>query len=133
MRPVENRGLARRALRDVLGKWLDGFPSVDAALEVLDKERVPCAPVLLPAKVIASPPTASAQRAHAQRAGTDAGLQRRPHRGTAALQGRRGAVGSCATAWPFSPENASIYPITVPSSSSNGHLTHIRNVYTFYR
>jgi hypothetical protein len=51
---------------------------------------------------------------HTRRAGTDAELQRRLHRGAASLQGRRGAVGSCATAWPFSPENASIYPITVP-------------------
>jgi crotonobetainyl-CoA:carnitine CoA-transferase CaiB-like acyl-CoA transferase len=39
----------------VLDKWLDGFSSVNAALEVLEKPRVPCAPVLLPAEVIASP------------------------------------------------------------------------------
>ena len=50
--------LARRqnwpALRAVLGEWLSGFPSVEAALEVLERARVPCAPVLLPAEVIAS-------------------------------------------------------------------------------
>jgi crotonobetainyl-CoA:carnitine CoA-transferase CaiB-like acyl-CoA transferase len=44
-----------RALREVLGEWLDGFPNVDIALELLEKARVPCAPVLYPAEVIASP------------------------------------------------------------------------------
>jgi crotonobetainyl-CoA:carnitine CoA-transferase CaiB-like acyl-CoA transferase len=43
-----------RELRDILGRWLDSFPSVDAAIEVLEKARVPCAPVLYPAEVIAS-------------------------------------------------------------------------------
>jgi len=43
-----------RALREILGQWLDGFSTVEAALEVLEKARVPCAPVLHPAEVIAS-------------------------------------------------------------------------------
>lgn len=43
------------ALRDVLSQWLDGYASVDAALAELEKARIPCAPVLLPAEVIASP------------------------------------------------------------------------------
>jgi len=42
------------ALRELLGQWLDGYASVDAALAALEKARVPCAPVLLPAEVIAS-------------------------------------------------------------------------------
>ena len=41
-------------LRDLIGVWLEGFASVDAALAVLEKARVPCAPVLTPAEVIAS-------------------------------------------------------------------------------
>ncbi len=45
----------------MLDKWLDGFSSVNAALEVLEKARVPCAPVLLPAEVIASPHLAERQ------------------------------------------------------------------------
>ncbi len=44
-----------RALREILGEWLSDFASVEAALEVLEKARVPCAPVLHPAEVIASP------------------------------------------------------------------------------
>jgi len=41
-----------RALRVILGGWLDTFPTVEAAIEVLEKARVPCAPVLHPAEVI---------------------------------------------------------------------------------
>ncbi len=52
---AEGRRKNWRALRQVLGEWLDGFPSVEAALEVLESARVPCAPVLHPAEVIASP------------------------------------------------------------------------------
>jgi len=44
-----------RALREVIGGWLDDFASVDAAVEVLTKARLPCAPVLRPAEVIAAP------------------------------------------------------------------------------
>jgi crotonobetainyl-CoA:carnitine CoA-transferase CaiB-like acyl-CoA transferase len=52
---AEGRRKNWRVLRQVLGEWLDGFPSVEAALEVLESARVPCAPVLHPAEVIASP------------------------------------------------------------------------------
>ena len=41
-------------LRAVITGWLDGFASVDAALQALEAARVPCAPVLRPAEVIAS-------------------------------------------------------------------------------
>lgn len=44
-----------RALREIIGRWLDDFASVDAAVDVLTKARVPCAPVLRPAEVIAAP------------------------------------------------------------------------------
>lgn len=50
----EGRSQHWPALRAVIGEWLDGFPNVDAVLAVLDKARVPCAPVLTPAEVIAS-------------------------------------------------------------------------------
>jgi len=43
------------ALRAVLAEWLATFPTAEAALAVLESARVPCAPVLLPAEVIASP------------------------------------------------------------------------------
>lgn len=36
----------RDELTGIVETWLQGFPSVEAALEALDKERVPCAPVL---------------------------------------------------------------------------------------
>jgi crotonobetainyl-CoA:carnitine CoA-transferase CaiB-like acyl-CoA transferase len=52
---AEGRRKNWRELRQVVGEWLDGFPSVEAALEVLESARVPCAPVLHPAEVIASP------------------------------------------------------------------------------
>ncbi|MCX7273476.1 MAG: CaiB/BaiF CoA-transferase family protein [Burkholderiales bacterium] len=42
------------ALAELIGQWLDRFPSVDTALAALEKARVPCAPVLTPAEVIAS-------------------------------------------------------------------------------
>jgi crotonobetainyl-CoA:carnitine CoA-transferase CaiB-like acyl-CoA transferase len=43
------------ALSRIIGDWLDGFPSVDAALAALEAARVPCAPVLRPDEVIAAP------------------------------------------------------------------------------
>ncbi|MGH7420022.1 MAG: CoA transferase, partial [Candidatus Rokuibacteriota bacterium] len=43
-----------RDLRAVIVEWLDGFPTTDAALAVLGEARIPCAPVLRPAEVIAS-------------------------------------------------------------------------------
>jgi crotonobetainyl-CoA:carnitine CoA-transferase CaiB-like acyl-CoA transferase len=42
------------ALRAVLAEWLSTFPTAEAALAVLESARVPCAPVLMPAEVIAS-------------------------------------------------------------------------------
>ena len=42
------------ALAAIIGEWLEGFESVEAALAVLDAARVPCAPVLNPTEVIAS-------------------------------------------------------------------------------
>jgi crotonobetainyl-CoA:carnitine CoA-transferase CaiB-like acyl-CoA transferase len=44
-----------RVLLEVIGRWLDDFSSVEAALDVLNKARLPCAPVLSPAEVIAAP------------------------------------------------------------------------------
>jgi crotonobetainyl-CoA:carnitine CoA-transferase CaiB-like acyl-CoA transferase len=41
-------------LRAIITGWLDGFASVEAALQALEAARVPCAPVLRPAEVIAS-------------------------------------------------------------------------------
>jgi len=49
------------ALREVIGRWLDDFSSVEAALDVLNKGRLPCAPVLSPAEVIAAPHLAARQ------------------------------------------------------------------------
>jgi crotonobetainyl-CoA:carnitine CoA-transferase CaiB-like acyl-CoA transferase len=44
-----------RTLRAELSRWLDGYASVEAALAAMEEARIPCAPVLLPAEVIASP------------------------------------------------------------------------------
>ncbi len=52
---AEARRTNWRALREVIGRWLDNFSSVEAALDLLNKARVPCAPVLWPAEVIAAP------------------------------------------------------------------------------
>ncbi len=41
-------------LRELIAAWLDQFTDVDSALAVLEAARVPCAPVLSPAEVIAS-------------------------------------------------------------------------------
>ena len=51
----EARALNARALSEVIGQWLDGCASVEAALAALEQARIPCSPVLLPAEVIASP------------------------------------------------------------------------------
>jgi len=51
----ESRRNNWRELEKVLHAWLDTFPSADAALKVLGEARVPCAPVLRPAEVIAEP------------------------------------------------------------------------------
>jgi crotonobetainyl-CoA:carnitine CoA-transferase CaiB-like acyl-CoA transferase len=42
-----------RELRGLITDWLDTFPSADEALAVLTAARIPCAPVLRPAEVIA--------------------------------------------------------------------------------
>ncbi len=44
-----------RELRAVIGEWLSGFQSVEAALQVLAAARIPCAPMLRPAEVITEP------------------------------------------------------------------------------
>jgi crotonobetainyl-CoA:carnitine CoA-transferase CaiB-like acyl-CoA transferase len=43
-----------RELRAEITKWLDTFPTADTALAALGAARIPCAPVLRPAEVIAS-------------------------------------------------------------------------------
>src|SRR5262249_19157920 len=42
-------------MREVITGWIDGFASVDEALDALMAARVPCAPVLTPREVIAHP------------------------------------------------------------------------------
>jgi len=42
-------------LRDTIEQWLESFRSVDEAVEALTQARVPCAPVLTPAEVVALP------------------------------------------------------------------------------
>ena len=42
-------------LSELIGKWLARFDSVDDAVEVLTAARIPCAPVLSPAEVVALP------------------------------------------------------------------------------
>jgi CoA:oxalate CoA-transferase len=44
-----------RQLQEVIERWLGGFPDRDSALAALDKERVPCAPVLTLAEAISHP------------------------------------------------------------------------------
>jgi crotonobetainyl-CoA:carnitine CoA-transferase CaiB-like acyl-CoA transferase len=48
-------------LRAIVDAWLATYPSVDAALEALSGARIPCAPVLRPAEVVASPHLAERQ------------------------------------------------------------------------
>ena len=42
-------------IRTMVTAWLDGFPTVEAAIEALRAARVPCAPVLSPPEVAAHP------------------------------------------------------------------------------
>jgi len=42
-------------LRAIIGDWLAGFATADAALAALTAARIPCAPVLSPAEVVAHP------------------------------------------------------------------------------
>jgi crotonobetainyl-CoA:carnitine CoA-transferase CaiB-like acyl-CoA transferase len=44
-----------RALREIIGGWVSGLKSVEEALQVLSAARIPCAPVLRPAELIAEP------------------------------------------------------------------------------
>jgi CoA:oxalate CoA-transferase len=50
-----------RALREIITAWLDTFASADAALAALTEARIPCAPVLRPAEVIAQEHLAARQ------------------------------------------------------------------------
>ncbi len=43
------------ALREIIETWLGGFPDRESAIAALDKERVPCAPVLTLAEAMAHP------------------------------------------------------------------------------
>jgi CoA:oxalate CoA-transferase len=45
-RSARGRRDNKEQLRDVIEKWLSGFATRDDAIAALDKERVPCAPVL---------------------------------------------------------------------------------------
>lgn len=42
-------------IRTIVGEWLDGFATIEAAMDVLRAERVPCAPVLEPREVVIHP------------------------------------------------------------------------------
>jgi crotonobetainyl-CoA:carnitine CoA-transferase CaiB-like acyl-CoA transferase len=42
-------------IRTIVTAWLDGFSSVDAAIDALRAARVPCAPVLSPAELVEHP------------------------------------------------------------------------------
>ena len=42
-------------LREIIGAWVATFTSVNAALDVLTAARIPCAPVLRPAELMAEP------------------------------------------------------------------------------
>jgi CoA:oxalate CoA-transferase len=44
-----------RLVADIVEKWLKSFPSRDAAIAALEKERIPCAPVLTLNDAMAQP------------------------------------------------------------------------------
>jgi CoA:oxalate CoA-transferase len=44
-----------RLVADIMEKWLKTFPSRDAAMSALEKERIPCAPVLTLNEAMAQP------------------------------------------------------------------------------
>ena len=48
-------------LRDIIQGWLKRFGTVDEAVDALSSARVPCAPVLSPAEVVALPHLAERQ------------------------------------------------------------------------
>lgn len=51
----DKRRVNWRELRAIVEAWLQAFPSADDALKTLADARIPCAPVLRPAEVIAEP------------------------------------------------------------------------------
>ncbi len=57
----EKRRSNWRQLRPIVEAWLATFPSVEAARKALSEARIPCAPVLKPAEVIAEPHMAERQ------------------------------------------------------------------------
>jgi crotonobetainyl-CoA:carnitine CoA-transferase CaiB-like acyl-CoA transferase len=57
----EKRRTNWRELRPIVESWLATFASVEEACRVLSEARIPCAPVLTPAEVIAEPHMAERQ------------------------------------------------------------------------
>src|SRR4029453_15411630 len=57
----EKRRSNWRQLRPIVEAWLATFPSVEDARKALSEARIPCAPVLKPAEVIAEPHMAERQ------------------------------------------------------------------------
>jgi crotonobetainyl-CoA:carnitine CoA-transferase CaiB-like acyl-CoA transferase len=57
----EKRRTNWRELRGIVEGWLATYPTLDDALRALSEARIPCAPVLRPAEVIASPHLAERQ------------------------------------------------------------------------
>jgi crotonobetainyl-CoA:carnitine CoA-transferase CaiB-like acyl-CoA transferase len=57
----EKRRTNWRDLRPIIEQWLGTFPTVEAARQTLSAARIPCAPVLRPAEVIAEPHMAERQ------------------------------------------------------------------------
>ncbi len=57
--PRFKTGAARRQhgrqLHAIIGEWVAGFPGADEVLPVLGEARIPCAPVLRRAELIAAP------------------------------------------------------------------------------
>jgi len=58
---AEKRRTNWRELRPIVESWLGTFPSVEEARKTLAEARIPCAPVLTPAEVIAEPHMAERQ------------------------------------------------------------------------
>jgi crotonobetainyl-CoA:carnitine CoA-transferase CaiB-like acyl-CoA transferase len=57
----EQRRTHWRELRGIVEAWLGTYPTADDALRALSQARIPCAPVLRPAEVVASPHLAERQ------------------------------------------------------------------------
>jgi crotonobetainyl-CoA:carnitine CoA-transferase CaiB-like acyl-CoA transferase len=58
---LEQRRVNWRELRGIIEAWLGTFKTSEEALRVLAEARIPCAPVLRPAEVVASPHLAERQ------------------------------------------------------------------------